>query len=295
MWSGTGMNGGLFDPTGLSGTISVTYGVTSGACTVSLTGGILITPAPFAYAGPDTTVCGMSTTLHATQQQAPGSWLIPAGIAISDPLDASATITAQGPGSYTLHWKVGDSACWSMDAVVITFLLQGTDIMVYAGADQLLNETNETMVHGQASPGASLYWEVIHGNGHIQDPTAGSTLVTGLPEGDHLIRLTASFDPCGSNADTLLIRVLHFFIPQGFSPNGDGMNDRFEITGIENHPANRFTVFDRWGREVYAVQGYDNSWDGHSTNGTPLLEDTYFYVLNLNGERTYNGYIILKR
>jgi gliding motility-associated-like protein len=113
--------------------------------------------------------------------------------------------------------------------------------------------------------------------------------------GENTLVLTASIDGCGFATDTVTITVQDLFIPQGFSPNGDGVNDRFEITGIEAYPGNDLKVFDRWGRPVLAQKNYDNSWDGRARNGVPLLDDTYFYVLNLSEGLTYNGYLIIKR
>jgi gliding motility-associated-like protein len=93
----------------------------------------------------------------------------------------------------------------------------------------------------------------------------------------------------------VIVHIAGLFIPEGFSPNGDGVNDRFEITGIAAYPGNTFQVFNRWGQEVYAARDYDNSWDGRSHNGGELPSSTYFYVLNLPGLGAFNGPITLKR
>mgnify|MGYP002682953483 CR=1 FL=1 len=101
----------------------------------------------------------------------------------------------------------------------------------------------------------------------------------------------------GSGASYLSLSIDSACIqaPNVFTPNGDGLNDRFEITGIEAYPGNDLKVFYRWGRPVLAQKDYDNSWDGRARNGVPLLDDTYFYVLNLSDGLTYNGYLIIKR
>lgn len=78
-------------------------------------------------------------------------------------------------------------------------------------------------------------------------------------------------------------------VPSGFSPNGDGINDVFEIVGISAFPDNKVTIFNRWGNLVYEANGYNNTsvvWDGQNTgalpNGTgPVPEGTYFYVIDL--------------
>jgi len=92
-----------------------------------------------------------------------------------------------------------------------------------------------------------------------------------------------------------------FFIPNSFSPNGDGVNDLFEITGIGAYSKNKLTVYNRWEQKVYESENYINNWEGTSNllggNGSSSLpEGTYFYVFEefIKGE-TYKGFIYIKR
>ena len=88
--------------------------------------------------------------------------------------------------------------------------------------------------------------------------------------------------------------VLTFF--NGFSPDGDGKNDKWLIRNIDLFPDNELTVFNRWGDEIFKSTGYNstNAWDGSNMN-----QGTYFYVLkvNINSEqKLYKGFItILKK
>jgi gliding motility-associated-like protein/uncharacterized repeat protein (TIGR01451 family) len=92
-----------------------------------------------------------------------------------------------------------------------------------------------------------------------------------------------------------------FFIPEGFSPNGDGINDLFVIRGILNFPSNEFKIFNRWGALIFEANPYTNSWDGKSESnmnvgGDTLPVSTYFYVLDLkDGSEVYHGTIYLNR
>ena len=110
-------------------------------------------------------------------------------------------------------------------------------------------------------------------------------------------------DASGNKASCtqLVVGPNRIFIPNGFSPDGDGTNDYFVITDIGNYPSNHFWVYNRWGNLVYDKKTYDNSWDGKlNVNGLVygdnLPEGTYFYILDL-GDNTdkYQGYIIIKR
>ncbi len=92
------------------------------------------------------------------------------------------------------------------------------------------------------------------------------------------------------------------FIPEAFSPNGDDMNDRFEIVGIEKYE-NKVTIFNRWGNLIFQTTNYrniSNDWDGTpSTSITlgsgKLPEGTYFYVIEIEDiKKPLRGTVYLK-
>jgi len=84
------------------------------------------------------------------------------------------------------------------------------------------------------------------------------------------------------------------FIPNVFTPNGDGINDNFRILGIEAFTENELTVINKRGKLVYSKKYYDNSWYGE---GQP--DDIYYYyfvAVSLEGvTTTHRGYVYIKR
>lgn len=91
--------------------------------------------------------------------------------------------------------------------------------------------------------------------------------------------------------------VDRIFIPQGYSPNGDGTNDDFVITNSGLTPVT-LEVYNRWGNIVYSSPDYLNNWRGVSNKGSLIGQDlpvgTYYYIVTYNGKK-YSGYLTLNR
>jgi len=75
-------------------------------------------------------------------------------------------------------------------------------------------------------------------------------------------------------------------ILNGFSPNGDGVNDRFVILGIEDIQDNRVRTYNRWGNQVFSKENYTNQegWDG-TWKGKEIPDGTYFYTIEDKARR----------
>ena len=89
------------------------------------------------------------------------------------------------------------------------------------------------------------------------------------------------------------------FIPEGFSPNGDGYNDYFVIVGIEEYPDTELQILNAQGVTLYHSPDYRNEWDGRPVKGAvlgdTLPEGTYYYVLKFAGGSAIKGFIYLNR
>ena len=85
-------------------------------------------------------------------------------------------------------------------------------------------------------------------------------------------------------------------IPNAFSPNGDGINDYWEIGLMELYPNAVIEIFNRWGKVVFkSGKGYDPPWYG-SYKGRPLPVDSYFYFIDLkNGTKPLDGHVTIVR
>jgi gliding motility-associated-like protein len=108
---------------------------------------------------------------------------------------------------------------------------------------------------------------------------------------------------CQDSIEMIMITVEEdspgVFIPEGFSPNGDGYNDRFEILGIEAYPENELVIFNKQGVVIYHHRNYQNDWDGTPEEGGviggTLPEGTYYYIFTYGESRVKKGYIYLNK
>jgi gliding motility-associated-like protein len=88
-----------------------------------------------------------------------------------------------------------------------------------------------------------------------------------------------------------------FKIPEGLSPNGDGLNDKFEFKGLESYPNSKLAIFTRAGHLIYETNNYQNDWDGtYQVKGSSIKNvvptGTYYYVLTLGGtNRQIKGFV----
>lgn len=158
-------------------------------------------------------------------------------------------------------------------------------------------ETSDLPVQLEASEGSSYAWSP--GSGLSCDDCRTPEVISNV---DRTYTCTIISTDTGCPARELFILSFTddtsppgvFKIPNIFTPNGDGINDYFEITGLP--PYSSLIIFDRSGKEVYRSETYKNDWDGRDPEGNQLSSGTYWYVLitpGLGGE--HKGYVYIKR
>jgi gliding motility-associated-like protein len=107
--------------------------------------------------------------------------------------------------------------------------------------------------------------------------------------------------PAGcSTVDSLLVRLVNstnpnasadFFLPNAFSPNGDGRNDLFFPFSVNMKEIRYFRIFNRWGELVFETKKFGEGWDG-MYKGQKQSTDSYFWTIEGVSEegKTINKY-----
>jgi gliding motility-associated-like protein len=140
-------------------------------------------------------------------------------------------------------------------------------------------------ITGGTGPGYSYLWS---DNSTDQD-------LTSVPGGIYSVRIT-DMNNCFVEK-TLILEPVNSFclqIPNAISPNGDLINDVWNIGMKELYPNMEIKIFNRWGEIVWkSERGYPIPWDGRS-KGTMLPVDSYHYIIDLNnGSKPVLGHITI--
>lgn len=118
------------------------------------------------------------------------------------------------------------------------------------------------------------------------------------PNEDITYHLTVTGDgQCVTEKDIFIDVIQVLTIPNAFSPNGDGINDKWRITNLDFYPTAEVSVFNRYGQSVFYSTNYaSNPWDGNF-KGKPVPVGTYYYIVNPKNKYLVQktGYIVVLR
>jgi gliding motility-associated-like protein len=255
-------------------TVTTQYVVTAtlGQCSGKDTIVVNVNPAPIPNAGPDVEICyGQDYTL-----QGSGGvqfiWTPPSTLsngALPNPLSTPPQTT-----TYSLS-VIDSNGCVSLmrDQVIVTVTppivvkTNPSDTVVFSG-DKFQLQASSGATNYSWSPGAGLSNPLI----------ANPVLTVSADVTFHVIAST----PAGCKGDgKVTVKVFkgpEIYMPTGFTPNGDGKNDKFKpfTVGITN--LNYFRVYNRWGQLIFSTANLNDGWDGRVT-GAEQPSGTYVWMV----------------
>ena len=291
----TGPNG--FSSTDPSPRISNTDALAAGTYTVTVTSSsgcvqtgqttVVAGPSPVPDAGADISICvGASVALHATGGTS-YRWLPARGLSDTDSPDPIASPTQTT--TYTVY--ISNGFCELADEVTVRVIKPA---LADAGTDKRIVQGNSVRLDGKVDgpPEVTYYWTP---STYLDDPTSLNPVAS--PPTDIVYTLhTFSNNGCSSSTDEVVVEVFENpVIPSSFSPNGDGINDVWEIKDLASYDQSELRVYNRYGMLVFSQKGYNKPWDGRH-EGKDLPVGVYYYVLDLSPRpETYKGWVSIIR
>ncbi len=96
-------------------------------------------------------------------------------------------------------------------------------------------------------------------------------------------------------ATVVMLEKVTVRVPEGFSPNGDGINDMLMIENLDNERIS-LQIFNPLGVLIYKNDDYQNEWNGISNQGKEIPDGTYYYVLSKRGDKEkYHSFLTVNR
>jgi gliding motility-associated-like protein len=257
-------------------------------CIKSDTVTITVKPIPLAIAGSDTIICaGDSITLGVPANIGDTYiWMPPQGL--SSVSEAMPVASPEVTTIYTLTET--NSLCPNSNTVLITV---NPLPAAFTGPDQSIPPHASITIGGPPVAGNTYAWLPA-----ADISSASNSQPEINPMATTTYTLTETIDATGCRqTNTLVITVKEPEFFNAFSPNGDGVNDTWEIPVLNFFPQNKVIILNRWGSEVWETSDYDNKnkvFAGKNRGGDELPDGTYYYNITYGNEEK-QGWVLIKR
>ncbi len=243
---------------------------------------ILVTDTVISIAGPDTTIC-LYQPLQLFSNNAVYYQWEPA-ILTSDPNISNPFVYPEMNTTFTVGSFIG--SCFDIDSVSV---IVNPIPIANAGPGGIINQGENYQLHG--SGGGTYLWSP---SADLTDAKADWPIA--FPLNTTTYTLTVSNDFGCATQDTLVLIVTHIhdiYVPNAFTPNGDGINDFFLYFTKGIRKINELTIYSRWGEIIYSNNGYDETpWNGTTTKNQIASLGVYVYYIVAE---TYDGNLISKK
>ncbi|MCZ2223806.1 MAG: choice-of-anchor L domain-containing protein [Chitinophagales bacterium] len=250
-----------------TGTYSVTN--TLNGCKARDTITITIKPLPYPNLFKDTSICSYETVLLKATTYPGATYLWNTGATTNNIIVANA-------GQYIITSTLNN--CTIKDTTIVK---EKKPAIAYAGPDLLMyTGVPVTLTASQNANNQSYQWMPPT---YLSTPNQYTTIASPIGTSFTYYLKVTSVDGCVAY-DTVKINIqnIKFDVPNAFSPNGDGINDKWEVPLLVAFPTAKVQVFNRYGQVVFSENGGSNFvyWDG-TYKGKPVPVGVYYYVIDI--------------
>ena len=161
------------------------------------------------------------------------------------------------------------------------------------GSDILLGKGNSIILKGFIEQNMIYSWLPVSG---LDNPATANPVASPVQTTEYILTVTSS-GGCKGEGKINIVVYQPLYIPTAFTPNADGINDLWELKGLEMYPNPEVQIYNRWGNLVFYSKGNYSPFDGTDSNKV-LPEGVYVYKISPFPERIefqYNGTFMLFR
>ncbi len=253
-------------------------------CSSTATTAVTINPLPAGSTAGGTTICAGTPTQISASGGVSYSWS--PGKTLSDSTIANPIASPNDTTTYKVK-IYNQNGCFATDSVTVNVEKKA---IANAGSNKVIFEGQQVRLTGSEQYGGSYYWTP---DSALSDPTSLTPVANPTDDITYTLHVKSA-NNCGDDSSSVFVKVYKkITIPNTFSPNGDGVNDKWDIDALVTYPDCLLQVFDRYGQQVYKSIGYNKSWDG-KLNGKVLPTGTYYYVIDLkNSTPKLTGWLLI--
>ena len=237
----------------------------------------------------------LSLTANSTPAGITYKWIGPNGFGSLQQNPSIHNISISGGGTYSAFAHLNGCISQPGNAAV---MVTATPI-ANAGANRIAYEGDTIQLSPVITSTSTLNYKWTPSLFFITPDTVRNPQLLGVRTTTYYLTVSAA-NQCTSKADPVTITILPrknpFNFPNVFSPNGDGINDKWELKQLSAYVNARVEIFDRAGTKVFSLsKGYNKAWDG-TYNGKPVPAGTYYYIIEPNQNSTIiKGWVTIIR
>lgn len=217
------------------------------------------------------------------------NWTGPNGFSSTDQNPVLNNVSLADAGTYFVEVTVGDCISAALETVVS--INEGPTVVAMDDIEVLQGETAQLLATGAIS----YNWTPTD---YLSNPSTANPIFGPAPAGVYTYTVTGYDANLCSGTDEMNVTVIpneNLEIVDLITPNGDGVNETWVVTYLENlKDGYTIRMYARGGIQIFETDNYNNDWDG-TLDGEALPDGTYWYVIKAVNGPTFKGAVTIKR